>query len=198
MNPQDEQEYFDRITLELMGYNPDCLVPMKDRDDNWLKLRQEQSLPKSTQRTAIKLANCRVKHWHDTSRLSAEYDVGYDNNSTQLNKQINGEFSTEEPFTPTAVRVFDALTTLVARSHGELTKCRSSRFYLPNDVKTVVRDFYFMQTQGNYYKASWIVFNNNVYPTRLDETNPDCDTWIFNHRRKIVLEDFLNQCWEAV
>ena len=198
MSTQDEQELFDRMTLELNGFTPNCLVPIKNIDDNWLRLREEKSLPKSTQRTAVRLANCRVKHWHDTGRLSAEYDVGYKDGRKELNKQINGEFSTEEPFTPTAVRVFDALITLVARSHGELNKCCSSRFYLPNDVKSVVRDFYFMQIQGNYYKASWIVFNDRVYPTRLDETNPDCNTWIFNHRKGIELDKFLDQCWEAV
>jgi len=198
MNPQDEQEYFDRLTLELNGFNPDLFVPMKDVDDNWQRLRLEQQLPKLPQRTAVRLANCRVKHWHDTGRLSAEYDVGYTDGHRELNKQINGQFSTEEPFTSTALKVYDALITLVARSHGELNTCHSSRFYLPNDVKTVVRDFYFMQVRGTYYKASWFVFNDRVYPARLDETNPDCDTWIFNHRKGTQIDKFLDQCWEAV
>jgi hypothetical protein len=193
-----EQELFDRVTLELNGLSADCLVPMREVDDNWQRLKAEKQLPKVTERQAVKLANCRVRNWHSNDRLATEYDIGYSDGTRELNKRTNGEFSQEEPFTHTALRVYDALITLVARSHGELDVCKSARFYLPNNVKTVIRDFYFMQVKGKYAKASWFVFNDAVYFARLDEMDRTCDTWVFNHKRKVSVEEFLEQCWSAV
>lgn len=192
----EEQDLFDRLTLELNGYNPELLVPMQKVDINWQRLKQEQSQPKVQEIYPEKMFNCIVTQWLDSDSLSATYDIHY-NDHKELKKHINGIWSNEEPNTSTANKVYDSLLTLVARSN-DLEKIKISRFYKPNDIKTVVRDFYLIQIAGLGICASWFVFNDEVYPARLDDTNPLVYKWIFNHKKKISLDEFCDKCWNAV
>lgn len=201
MTPQEleEQEFFDRITLELNGYNPDLLVPMKDIDDNWQKLRQERLLPKQQIKTVAKIANCRFRVWADSNyaRLSAEYDVSYTDGTKTLNRKLNGEFDNTEAHTPDLDHALDDVKTMIARS--EFTaQIRTTRLYEPSAVKQQCREINLIEVFAHDPIAAWFVYNDHVYPARLDHTQDTYYTWVFNHRRKMTLQEFSDWCWNKI
>ena len=196
---QLEQELFDRLTLELNGFAPDLLVPMKDIDDNWQKLRQEKLQPKQTIKTAAKIANCKFKVWADSnySRLTAEYDVSYTDGTRQMNRRLNGEFDNTEAHTPDLARALDDVITLIARSDFK-AQIRTTRLYEPSAVKQQSREINLIEVFANDPIAGWFVYNDHVYTARLDQTQDTHYTWVFNHRKCQTLKEFSDWCWNKI
>jgi hypothetical protein len=193
---QDQQLLFDELTLALNGFNPDCLVPMKQIDDNWQKLKAEQSQPKLEVKDIKKIVNCKFKVWHDSNhqRLSAEYDAIY-TDKTVLHRQLNGEFDNREAHVSDLKYALDSVLTMIARS-GFSAKIRTTRLYVPNSVKEQSREINLIEIYDNDPIMAWFVYNNFVYPARLDETQPSYYAWILNSRRNMSLKEFDDFCWQ--
>lgn len=201
MTPEEqlEQELFDRLTLELNGFNPDLLVPMKDIDDNWLKLKQEKFQPQQPTKTVAKIANCKFRVWTDSnySRLTAEYDVSYTDGTKTLNRKLNGEFDNTEAHTPAIARALDDVITLIARSDFT-AQIRTTRLYEPNAVKQQIREINLIEVFANDPISAWFVYNDHVYPARLDQTQDTHYAWVFNHRKRLTLQQFSDNCWNSI
>lgn len=192
---QQDQEFFDRITLELNGVNADCLVPKQETDWNWQRLRAERSQPIEQVKQVRRIVNCRFRVWHDSDhqRLSAEYDVIYCDRSVE-HRRLNGKFDNTEAHVSDLHHALDCVRTLINRS-GFSAKIRTARLHVPGNVLEQSREINVIEVYTQEPMAAWFVYNGHVYPARLDQTQPTYYAWVLNGRKFKTLKQFDNECW---
>jgi hypothetical protein len=193
-----EQEMFDSITLELNGYNPKLLTPMKEHDVNWQRLKQEQSVPQTSKLEVAKISCCCFSVWYDSNKVSADYDIAYTNGTKVFNRKINGSWDQIELRTFSENRMLDAIRTMATRLDQPI-EINFTRMHEPNDVKTQVREINLVElVYQQQPMIAWFIIGDIVYKARLDELDTQRRRWFFNSRRKYTLDEFCDMCWNSV
>jgi hypothetical protein len=168
------------------------------KDANLEALRAERLLPKLENTTVTKIANCRFQIWLDTYRISATYDVAYKSGLKKFERKASGTWDKEEAKTTTETLALDAVTTMIVRS-GVRCKINFSRMHEHNSVKDVLREINLIEiTYNGEPLRAWFIVNDHVYPARHNSVHDNRYEWCFNGRKKIPIDKFCDQCWEAV
>lgn len=139
MNQYDqEQELFDRITLELNGINPEVYVPMQTIDHNWQALKNQSMEPFVPEAKIQRVSNVVLTLFANSQYQKGNFycDVYKEDHKQAYEKNLIFEVTPE--LTPRQYNVWDLLMT-----DAHLSGCRARRckFYNKNDANDYAADF---------------------------------------------------------
>lgn len=142
-----EQEYFDRITLELNGINPDCYVKEQTVDKNWQALKEERSIVYLPSQPIEKVTNVSIMLWANENYTDGNFqcDVYKNGIKSHYNKNLNYEIL--PPLKPNHYKIWDLVMTDALLSH-----CLAKRvkFYSANNAEEYEIEFAHFQIWRNH------------------------------------------------
>lgn len=138
MIDQQEQEYFDRITLELLGINPDTYVPKQEVDHNWQALKQEQLIPYKPPAVIERISNVSLMLWANKNYTDGNFQCDVYKNGKKEHYNKNLIFEVTPEMTPRQYKVWDLIMT-----EAHLSNCKAKRvkFYNKNNAEDYSADF---------------------------------------------------------
>lgn len=111
MIDQDEQELFDRITLELNGFNPDLYVPKQLVDKNWVALKQERLEPYVPPAVIERISNVSLMLWANKNYTDGNFQCDIYKNGQKEHYNKNLIFEVTPEMTPRQYKVWDLVMT---------------------------------------------------------------------------------------
>lgn len=134
----NEQEYFDRITLELNGITPEVYVPKQRIDANWEALKQERLTPYQPTPSIDRIANVSLMLWANKnySDGNLQCDVYQEGKKIAYNKNLI--FSVTPEMTANQYKVWDLIAT-----DAYLSDCqtRRAKFYEKDHAENYAIEF---------------------------------------------------------
>lgn len=138
MIDQKEQEYFDRLTLELNGITPEVYVKQKIYDDNWAKLRQEKLTPYTPPSVIEKISRVSLILWANKNYTNGNLQCDVYRNGQKEHYTKNFIFEVTPEMTPRQYQVWDLIMT-----DAHLSGCQAKRvkFYNKNNAQDYSTEF---------------------------------------------------------
>lgn len=133
-----EQELFDRITLELMGINPDVYVPKQEVDKNWQALKQERLIPYQPPAVIERISNVSLRLWANKNYTDGNFQCDIYKNGCKEHYNKNVIFEVTPEMTPRQYKVWDLVMT-----DAHLSGCTAKRvkFYNKDHAEEYFADF---------------------------------------------------------
>lgn len=146
MTQTSEQEYFDRLTLELNGINPNVYVPMQTIDHNWMELKKEKSIPYVPSQPIERIANASVMLWANKNYEDGNFQCDIYRSGIKQHYDKNIIFAVTTELTPRQHKVWDLVIT---DAHLNGCTARRAKFYTKSQAKDYSIEFAHYQIWKN-------------------------------------------------
>ncbi len=138
MIDKEQQDFFDRITLELNGINPDVYVAKKTVDLNWQALKQERLQPYVESAVIEKISNASLMLWANEGYTDGNFQCDIYCQGTKQHYDKNLIFKVTPEMTPRQYKIWD-----LVKTDAHLSGCRARRakLYNKNHAKDYSAEF---------------------------------------------------------
>jgi hypothetical protein len=160
-----EQEYFDRITLELNGINPDVYVEKQNVDKNWQALKEERLTPYTPPVIIERISNVSLMLWGNKNYQDGNFqcDVYKNGIKEQYNKNLIFEVTPE--MTPRQYKVWDLIMT-----DAHLCNCTAKRakFYNKANAQDYSAEFaHYEIWRNNKLLLAYLLVEDWIIPMNI-------------------------------
>jgi hypothetical protein len=175
MTDTEQQDFFDRITLELNSINPDVYVAKNTVDDNWQALKQERLQPYVEPAVIEKISNVSLMLWANDDYTDGNFQCDVYTQGTKQHYNKNLIFEVTPDMTPRQYKVWD-----LVKTDAHLSGCmaRRAKFYNKDDAKDYSAEFaHFEIWRGNdliwacLLVEDWLIPMNVYIETYLERGN---------------------------
>lgn len=160
-----EQEYFDRISLELNGINPDLYVKKKMHDDNWEALKKERLVPYEPPAVIEKISNASLILWANKNYTDGNFQCDVYKNGKKEHYTKNLIFEVTPEMTPRQYKVWDLVMT-----EAHLCGCQAKRvkFYNKDNAQDYFADFaHYEIWRNNKLLLAYLIVEDWIIPMNI-------------------------------